>query len=73
MNSFFEEYGRITLVVVVIAGIIGVAWFFRYTGFDFAKSNMGAYAHRNYAVNELQDAREYSIVMPSNNNVSETP
>ena len=57
MSAFLEEYGKVIVVIIVIAALIGIAVLFKKTGTDNAtKSFTGFMTIAGDSVNEAQQA-----------------
>ena len=56
MSAFLEEYGKIIVVIIVIAALIGLAVLFKNTGKSNAENSFGAFMNiGNAAVVQAQD------------------
>ena len=65
MRAFLEEYGRIIIIIVCVAALLGIVAIFKLKGFSLADSSLGAFVRNaNSAINELEDANAYSVKMP---------
>ena len=65
MRAFLEEYGRIIIIIVCVAALLGVVAIFKLKGISLADSSLGAFVRNaNSAINELEDANAYSVRMP---------
>ena len=43
MSAFLEEYGKIIVVIIVIAALIGLAILFKSQGTDYTESGFGSF------------------------------